>query len=205
MKKDKVISLGQHRLIEASLPLVGWTVRRYFTCKENVVGLSYDDLFQEGCIGLCKAVSDYDSTRGEFDTFAVSVIRNHLIDYCRYLTADVRNVPTCSLEEITENGWEGNDTGIRAQTATDAESELLSDLCASRFLETRKRHYDGSARMGIEALELKVLGGYGVTDIAKQYKAKPNLVGAWMSRAIKRIRADISREEIDALGVENAS
>ena len=59
--------------------------------------------------------------------------------------------------------------------------------------------------MGIEALELKVLGGYGVTDIAKQYKAKPNLVGAWMTRAIKRIRADISREEIDALGVEKAS
>ena len=205
MKTDKVISIDQHQLIEASLPLVGWTVRRYFTCKENVVGLSYDDLFQEGCVGLCKAASDYDRTQGQFHTFAVSVIRNHLIDYCRYLTADMRNGLTCSLEEMAENGWDGSGAGLRAQKAMDAESELLSDLCTSGFLETRKRRYDGSARLGVEALELKVLGGYGVTDIAKRYEAKPNLVGAWMTRAIKRIRSDISQEEIDALGVEKAS
>ena len=203
MKTDKIVSIDQNRLIEVSMPLVGWTVRRYFTCKENVVGLSYDDMFQEGCVGLCKAVSAYDRSRGEFDTFAVSVIRNHLIDYCRYMTADVRNGPTCSLEEITENGWDG--TGADPEAPLGTEEDSLSTLCASGFLENRKRRYEGSARLGIEALELKVLGGYGVTDIARRYGFKPNLVGAWISRAAKKIREDISQEEMDALGVEKAS
>lgn len=38
-------------------------------------GIEYDDLFQAGCIGLCKAVDAFDTTRGvRFSTYAVPVI-----------------------------------------------------------------------------------------------------------------------------------
>ena len=62
--------------------------------------------------------------------------------------------------------------------------------------------YKGAARLGIEALELKVLEGYGVTDIAHMYSTKPNLVGAWISRAAKLMREDLTSSEMEILGIE---
>ena len=38
-------------------------------------GAEYDDLFQAGCVGLCKAAANYDAERGfAFSTYAVPVI-----------------------------------------------------------------------------------------------------------------------------------
>lgn len=38
-------------------------------------GVEYDDLFQAGCVGLCKAAANYDAERGfAFSTYAVPVI-----------------------------------------------------------------------------------------------------------------------------------
>ncbi len=38
-------------------------------------GVEYDDLFQAGCVGLCKAADNFDSSRGfAFSTYAVPVI-----------------------------------------------------------------------------------------------------------------------------------
>jgi len=38
-------------------------------------GMEYDDLFQAGCLGLVKAVDNFDSDRGvKFSTYAVPVI-----------------------------------------------------------------------------------------------------------------------------------
>ena len=45
----------------------------------------------------------------------------------------------------------------------------------------------GTARLGIEATEWKVKGLSGA-EIAKMYGVKPNLVGAWISRAAGRLK-----------------
>ena len=203
MKQDQVITPALHQMIENALPLVGWTIRRYFKCNEGIVGLSYEDLFQEGCIALCHAASEYDNTRCAFHTFAVTVIHHYLIDYCRTVTGPTRNLPTVSLEQLAEDGWSGCISD--AQNILEPESESLSVMNTQDFLRKRKDRYTGSAKLGVEALELKVLGGYGVTDIAKQYGTEPNLVGAWITRAKQRIRMDISQEELDGFGVEKAS
>ena len=50
-----------------------------------------------------------------------------------------------------------------------------------------KREYSGTARLGIEAIELK-LKGYSGKEIADMYGVKPNLVGAWISRAKQKLR-----------------
>lgn len=49
------------------------------------------------------------------------------------------------------------------------------------------RHATGTARLGIEAIEWKVKGLSGA-EIAKMYGVKPNLVGAWISRAAGRLK-----------------
>ena len=38
-------------------------------------GIDYEDLFQAGCVGLCKAADGFDETRGyAFSTYAVPAI-----------------------------------------------------------------------------------------------------------------------------------
>lgn len=58
------------RAVEENIGLVHLCARR-FTGK----GMEYDDLFQAGCVGLVKAVENFDSARGvRFSTYAVPVI-----------------------------------------------------------------------------------------------------------------------------------
>ena len=57
------------------------------------------------------------------------------------------------------------------------------------LLEASKQEYDGVARLGIEALALK-LQGMRVTDIAEIYHVPPSHVGAWISRSAAKLRCD---------------
>ena len=66
-----------------------------------------------------------------------------------------------------------------------------SSLFVEQVLEYGKRTYSGVAKLGVEALELKVKGLDGV-DIARMYHTTPNNVGAWISRAAQKIRKDIA-------------
>lgn len=60
----------REKLIESNLGLVHSCAGRF---KER--GVEYDDLFQAGCVGLCKAADGFDEERGfAFSTYAVPVI-----------------------------------------------------------------------------------------------------------------------------------
>ena len=72
----------------------------------------------------------------------------------------------------------------------DGIDELLGQMDTADLLADCKRRYSGVARLGVEALELKVKGLSGA-DIARLYDAKPNQVGAWVSRAKAKMRKDI--------------
>ena len=52
-----------------------------------------------------------------------------------------------------------------------------------------KNRYHGTARIGIEAMELRVRG-YSCADIAKLYQKKPNYIGACISRAAEKLRRE---------------
>ena len=163
------------KLVEEHLDCVRWTIGCYISVNESVCGLEYDDLYQEGCIALWRASESFDESQGVlFRTYAVSVIRNHLVDYCRKIKC--RTLPTVPLDHMeTACGMEGDDD---------------SRLFVEQVLAYGKRTYGGVARMGIEALELKI-AGYSGTDIAALYGAKPNEIGAWISRAAKKLKRDV--------------
>lgn len=60
--------------IEEHLGLVHFVVH-----KMHSYSMTYDDMLQEGIIGLIKAQDTYDSTKGyEFSTYAIKVIKLHL-------------------------------------------------------------------------------------------------------------------------------
>ena len=72
------------KLIEEHLNCVHWVICCFIHVNTGVCGLEYDDLYQEGCIALWRAAETFDEQQGaQFHSYAISVIRNHLVDYCR--------------------------------------------------------------------------------------------------------------------------
>lgn len=187
MKFDFTLTAQQRSLVERHLHLVRWTIQRYIDVDERVLGLGYDDLYQEGCLGLCSAAATYSKTHIQFSTYAITVIRNHLIDHCRTVALRRRKLPSISLAAADSdrgafpdapNGGCGDDI-----------EHLISELDALELLSHYKALYRGVARLGIEAMEWKVKGLSGA-EIAKLYNTKPNHVGAWISRAAQKLRAE---------------
>lgn len=71
---------AKDRVIVANMPLVHALAKRYRT----VEGCEYDDLVQNGCIGLVQAVMKFDVTKGVmFSTYAVPLILGELKKYLR--------------------------------------------------------------------------------------------------------------------------
>ncbi len=203
MKKHTPLTVEQQKLVENHLHLARWTVNRFIGTNEAIVGLGFDDLCQEASFALCKAAATYEDRNVQFKTYAITVIHNHLIDYCRQISAAQKRLPTVSYEAVGSNEKSPALLDFLSTEKEEFEDSSISKLFVEDFLHKRKIAYHGSANLGIEALELKVLDGYGVTDIAHLYNARPNLVGAWISKATKKIREDITPAELSALNVEN--
>ncbi len=52
MNHTTAITSAQRALVEANLSAVNWTIRRCIVVNENVCGMGYEDLYQEGCRAL---------------------------------------------------------------------------------------------------------------------------------------------------------
>lgn len=167
----------KNKLVEDHMNCVHWAIHKFISVNASVCGLEYDDLFQEGCIALCHAAETYDEQKNtQFHSYAISVIHNHLLDYCRHI--QVQTTPNVSLED------EDHVRDIPSFRDDD------SSVFVEQVLDFGKRRYSGVARLGVEALELKIKG-YSGSDIAELYGVKPNLVGAWISRAAKKLKKDV--------------
>jgi len=194
MKFTQPLTKEQQHLVEEYLRLVHWTIQQYIDVNESVCGLGYDDLYQEGALALCHAAATFEDRGTQFKSYAIPVIRNHLLDHCRRISTQRKNMPMLSLDVPPCEG--------RPPTAYDDTEERLSDIYASQLLEHGKRTYSGVAKLGIEALELKTMG-YSGADIAKLYGTKATHVGAWISRAAAKLREDPITGELAMLCVEN--
>lgn len=77
----------QRRRVEDHLALVEQVLRRSIKTNETVDGMGHDDLYQEGCIALCRAAVSY--KRYDADVFAgvnrrtAAVFQFHSAVLCR--------------------------------------------------------------------------------------------------------------------------
>jgi RNA polymerase sporulation-specific sigma factor len=70
---------AREKYIEGNLRLVLSVIKRFSSSNENV-----DDLFQIGCIGLIKAIDNFDSTMNvKFSTYAVPMIQGEIRRFLR--------------------------------------------------------------------------------------------------------------------------
>ncbi|MBO4277812.1 MAG: sigma-70 family RNA polymerase sigma factor [Clostridia bacterium] len=90
----------------------------------------YDDLFQEGLIGLLKAVRRYDGKSSSFATFASLCIRNSILTGARKYKAQAGSinpgVPGPEREETVPSAEETMLDGIRAKELYDKVLSALS-------------------------------------------------------------------------------
>ena len=189
MKCNFILTPEQQALVEDNLSVIDKAINLFISTDETVYGLGRSDLYQEGAVALCKAASSYDGKSAQFDTYAITVIRNHLYSCCKSVSIRQQKLPSVSLD--TDFSDDDHPPPFPEPSVPDGIDELLGRMDTADLLEDCKRRYSGVARLGVEALELKVKGLSGA-DIARMYHTTPNNVGTWISRATLKIRKDIA-------------
>ncbi len=189
MKCDFILTREQQALVEDNLSVIDKAINLFISTNEAVYGLGRSDIYQEGAVALCKAAATYDGKSAQFETYATTVIRNHLYNCCK--SANTRQQRLSSVSLDIDFSDEDQPSPYLEPFVSDGIDELLGQMDTADLLADCKRRYSGVARLGVEALELKVKGLNG-TDIARLYIVKPNQVGAWISRAAQKIRKELA-------------
>ncbi len=182
MRKKIYLTYEQQMLVEAHLSIVPWIIRDRIYVNEAIYGFEYDDLYQEGCIWLCHAAATYDAGLAKFPTYAKKVVRNGLLSYCRQMYAKQKYFAALPYDE---NGELLNECTVPHQP--DPFSVQTSYMETQELLFSSTRDYMGVSKLGAEALGLKIQG-YSTSEIAARYHAPPSHVGAWISRASRKLR-----------------
>ncbi|MCD7966749.1 MAG: sigma-70 family RNA polymerase sigma factor [Clostridiaceae bacterium] len=184
MKNNLKLTPEQQLLVENNLSVVHWVIVESIHVNRTIYGLDYEDLYQEGCIWLCKAAATYNAALSLFPTYAKKVVRNGLISYCRRQCDREKHFVHLEVGDDGELLMETSDPG-----AVDSSAAHISFVETLDLLESRKTAYHGVSRLGIEALALKIRG-HSITEIAAFYGVPPSHVGAWISRSAQKLRSD---------------
>ena len=157
--------------VERNMGLVGKVI------KDKVHGLgqlgvpSYEDLYQIGCIGLCKAaISD---KGGCFSTYAYRLIWNAICDeLIRATRLSGKEQPFDSLEDPID----------------DIQKDALDTFDLRLALQQAKDSAQGVTAKGIHCLELTAQG-YSSQEIAAIVHAEAATVRMWMTKARRYLRS----------------
>ena len=143
----------------------------------------YDDLYQIGCIGLCKAAqSDKPGHTAAFSTYAYRLIRNEIYTQLEYATrrgrelaTDPGELPCAVLEDLELEQRE-------------ACAELLQRLDRAEASAT------GVTAKGFQAIRM-LMEGYSNREIGEWFGVPANHVTARVSRARKTLsKLDCKRQ-----------
>ena len=166
-----IMTPKQQQIVEDNMGLVGKVI------KDKVHGLGqpgipeYEDLFQIGCIGLCKAaVTD---KGGCFSTYAYRLIWNEICD----------ELARCTRLIQKEQGSDTIDAVVDERPQSDP---LLSSELRQLLQQAKTNASEGAAK-GITCLEL-IAQGYNSSEIAKLIHAEAATVRMWMTRARRYLK-----------------
>ena len=181
MKCVKRLTAAQQRLVEENLAVVERVLRFNVRTNPCIAGLSYEDLYQEGCVWLCNAALTFNPARGNFASYARRVVQNGLVSHCRNVLS--RHQRTVSLSDLESAVLATLEAQNAASSHTKCETSLL--------LAAAESQCNGVTRKGVHALALQV-SGIPLTAVATRMSAPPNHVSAWISRAVHKLRNDES-------------
>ena len=170
----------QKKLVENHLTIIDQVIKKKLRMKNGVCGLEYDDLYQIGAIGLCKAAAHYRKMPGaKFETYAFEVVKNTILDHLRNVFRR-QDAYTIFLQE--------KELYIGGNYETDPDEALHVQITMQALSDSKERYSD-CVRTGIDAITLKAQGYKGV-DIADRFGVKQNYLAACISRAQKYLKQD---------------
>ena len=184
----------QQLLVENNLALVRKVISDKVRGVRKIGVFGYEDLYQIGCIGLCKAVYSYkhhntsnkeneDSENSRyFSTYAYRSIWNEICTMLYYATK-VRVEAMTDPSIIRTVGQAAEIDSDDVFSTIDEKASLSSAL--DRALESTS----GVKAKGIQAIKL-MAEGYTATEIGEIMGGVPrNNVTAWVSRARKHLKS----------------
>lgn len=142
---------------------------------------TYDDIFQIGCIGLCKAAAT--DKGGTFSTYAYRLIWNEICDALIYLN---RRQATEVASDIIPLVFEEPNTTL---------NDWSMEMDVQAALEAAKRDASPCVAKGIDAM-IQMSRGYSSREIGDELGVSAKLICAWISKARKFLK---DRPEIRAL------
>ena len=173
-----ILTAEQREKVEQNIRLVRKVIN------DKVHGLyqlgiyTYDDIFQIGCIGLCKAAAT--DKGGTFSTYAYRLIWNEICDALIYSTR--RQATELSSDMIAED-------------PTVSIADVAAQLDVQAALKVAKQKASPCVIKGIDAM-IQMAEGRSSKEIGNEFGVSANLVCAWVSKARKYLK---SRPEILAL------
>lgn len=168
-----LLSAEQERKVEENMGLVHSVIKSKLCAPYQVGIFCYEDFFQIGCIGLCKAAAT--DKGGTFSTYAYRLIWNEICDALIYATRRQEKETACDVAPYMPAGQEI--------------SEELSDfrIDLEQALSRAKEQAPPSTAKGIEAMKL-MAEGYTSREIGEQMAVSDRLVCAWVSKARKFLK-----------------
>ena len=163
----------QQLVVEQNMGLVGKVIKDKVHGLGQGTAFAYEDLFQIGCIGLCKAAAT--DKGGCFSTYAYRLIWNEICD------ALIKATWISSHEY-------GREHSEHLQPLLEDEAPdvfYLSDL--KIMMEQVQARACGTVAKGIRCLELQA-EGYDSKEIGKRLGENPATVRLWMTRGRRFLR-----------------
>ena len=176
-----LLTTQQQRKVEDNVSLVHRVIHDKIHAPYQIGIYGYDDFFQIGCIGLCKAAAT--DKGGTFSTYAYRLIWNEICDALISATRRQANETACDAFPYIP----------AEQEVSEEQLDVRIDL--ERALKQAKAEAPPSTVKGMEAME-QMAQGYTSREIGERMGASDKLVCAWVSKARKYLR---SRPEGQAL------
>lgn len=175
------LTAEQQKKVEQNIRLVQKVINDKVHGSYQLGIYTYDDIFQIGCIGLCKAVAT--DRGGTFSTYAYRLIWNEICDALVYATRrQTREIPS--------------DLAPLVQDESEMDTEVLTQrIDVQNALERAKENASPCVVKGIAAMQ-KMAAGATSREIGDSLGVSAKLVCAWVSKARAYLR---SRPDIRAL------
>lgn len=175
------LTAEQQKKVEQNIRLVQKVINDKVHGPYQLGFYTYDDIFQIGCIGLCKAAAT--DKGGTFSIYAYRLIWNEICDALIYITRRQAHESSCDLVPLAQDKRE-----MTADT-------LMQQIDMQNALERAKQEASPCVVKGIAAMQ-QMATGTSSREIGDALGVSAKLVCAWISKARAYLR---NRPEIRAL------
>lgn len=176
-----ILTAEQREKVEQNIRLVQKVINDKVHGPYQLGIYTYDDIFQIGCIGLCKAAAT--DKGGTFSTYAYRLIWNEICDALIYSTR--RQATELSSDMIP----------LVAENPTVSIADVATQLDVQAALKAAKQKASPCVVKGIAAMQ-QMATGTSSREIGDALGVSAKLVCAWISKARAYLR---NRPEIRAL------